>query len=135
MCVDLSLGFLDGETMTGNSDRLYIFGLQHASLSITSSQSLPKLMSVKSVTPSNHHFIPFSSCLRYFPASESFIKSQFFTSGGQSIGVSASAENVYSGLISFRMDWLDILAVHGTLKSLLPHHTSKASILQCSAFF
>ena len=61
--------------------------------------------------------------------------SQFFTSGGQSIGVSASAENVYSGLISFRMDWLDILAVHGTLKSLLQHHNSKASILQHSAFF
>ena len=66
-------------------------GLQHASLSITNSQSLPKLMSIKSVMPSNHHFIPFSSCLRYFPASESFIRSQFFTSGGQSIGVSPSA--------------------------------------------
>ena len=57
--------------------------------------------------------------------------SQFFTSGGQSIGASASA----SGLISFRMDWLDLLAVQGTLKSLLQHHSLKASILQCSAFF
>ena len=59
--------------------------------------------------------------------------SQFFASGGQSIGVSAS--NEYSGLISFRMDWLDLLAVEGTLKSLLQHHSSKASILQRSTFF
>ena len=64
--------------------------------------------------------------------------SQFFASGGQSIGVSASAispSNEYSGLISFRIDWLDLLAVQGTLKSLLKHHSSKASILQHSAFF
>ena len=63
--------------------------------------------------------------------------SQFFPSGGQSIGVSALApvhSNEYSGLISFRMDWLDLLAVQGTLKSLLQHHSSKTSIL-CSAFF
>ena len=62
--------------------------------------------------------------------------SQFFASGGQSIRVSASTSfSKYSGLISFRMDWLDLLAVQGTLKSLLQHHSSKASILQCSAFF
>ena len=65
--------------------------------------------------------------------------SQFFTSGGQSIGASASASvllmNIHSGLISFRMDWLDLLAVQGTLKSLLQYHSSKASILWCSAFF
>ena len=64
--------------------------------------------------------------------------SQFFASGGQSIGVSALASVIpmeYSGLISFRMDWLDLLAVQGTLKSLLQHHSSKASILQGSAFF
>ena len=64
--------------------------------------------------------------------------SQFFASGGQSIGVSASASalpNEYSGLISFRMDWLDLLAVQGTLKNLLQHHSSKASILWRSAFF
>ena len=64
--------------------------------------------------------------------------SQFFTSSGQSIGVSVSASvisNEYSGLISFRVDWLDLLAVQGTLKSLLQHHSSKASVLQCSAFF
>ena len=63
---------------------------------------------------------------------------QLLTSGGQSIGVSASTSvlpNEYSGLISFRMDWLDLLAVQETLKSLLQHHSSKTSILQCSAFF
>ena len=64
--------------------------------------------------------------------------SQLFVSGGQSIGVSASnisPSNEHSGLISFRMDWLDLLAVQGTLKSLLQHHSSKASILRRSAFF
>ena len=66
--------------------------------------------------------------------------SQLFTSGGQSIGVSASTSvlrknNEYSGLISFRMDWLDLFGVQGTLKSLLQHHSSKASILQHPAFF
>ena len=63
---------------------------------------------------------------------------QLFASGDQSIGVSASSispSNEYSGLISFRMDWLDLLAIQGTFKSLLQHHSSKASILQCSAFF
>ena len=63
----------------------------------------------------------------------SFKMSQFFTSGDQSIGVSAS--NEYSGLIPFRMDWFDLLAVQGTRKSLLQHHSSKASILWRSAFF
>ena len=64
--------------------------------------------------------VPFSACLQSFPASGSFQMSQLFASGGQSIGVSASASpsNEYSGLISFRMDWLDLLAVQGTLKSL-----------------
>ena len=90
--------------------------------------------------------VPFSSCLQSFPASGSFPMSQFFTSGGQNIGVSASASvlpvNIQdwfplglTGLISFRMDWLDLLAVQGTLKSLLQHHNSKASILWRSAFF
>ena len=81
--------------------------------------------------------IPFSSCLQSFPASGSFPRSQLFTSGGQSIGVSASTSvpsNEHPGLI-FRMDWLDLLAVQGTLKSLLQHHSSKASILWPLAFF
>ena len=61
--------------------------------------------------------------------------SQFFASGSQSIEVSISPSNEYSGLISFRMDWLDLLAVQGTLKSLLQHHSSEASVLRHSAFF
>ena len=77
--------------------------------------------------------VPFSSCLQSFSASGSFSMSQFFTSGSQSIGVSASASVLPT--ISFRMDWLDLLAVQGTLKSLLQHHSSKPSILWCSAFF
>ena len=79
--------------------------------------------------------IPFSSCLPLLPASRSFPMSQFFASGGQSFSFSISPSNEYSGLISFRMDWLDLLAVQGTLKSLLQHHSSKASILWYSAFF
>ena len=83
--------------------------------------------------------IPFSSYLQSFLASRSFPISQFFASSGQSIEASASARpsNEYSGLISFRMDWSDLLAesLQGTLKSLLQHHSSKASILRCSAFF
>ena len=82
--------------------------------------------------------VPFSSCLQSFPTSGSFQMSQLFASGGQSTGVSASGSvlpNEYPGLISFRMDWLDLLAVQGILKSLLQHHSSKASILRCSALF
>ena len=82
--------------------------------------------------------IPFSSHLQSFPASGSFQMSQLFPSGGQSIGTSAlsiSPSNEYSGPISFRIDWLKLLAVQGTLKSLFKHHSSKASILWCSAFF
>ena len=83
--------------------------------------------------------VPFSSHLQSFPALGSFQMSQFFTSDGQSIEVSIifsiSLSNKYSGLISCRMDWLDLLAVQGTLNSLLQLHNSKASILQCSAFF
>ena len=83
--------------------------------------------------------IPFSSCPQSFPASGSFPMSQLFASGGQSIGVSASTSvlpmNTQDWSSSFTMDWLDLLAVQGTLKSLLQHHSSKASILQRSAFF
>ena len=79
--------------------------------------------------------VPFSSCLQSFPASGSFPMSQFFVSGGLNMRASASVPHEYSGLTSFRMDWLDLLAVQGTLKSLLQNHSSKASILQCSAFF
>ena len=77
--------------------------------------------------------MPFSSCLQSFPEIGSSQMSQLFASGGQSTGVSASASALL--MISFSMDWLDLLAVQGTLKSLIQHHSSKASILWCSAFF
>ena len=76
---------------------------------------------------------PFSFELQSFPASGSFQMSRLFASGGQSFNISPS--NEHSGLISFRMDWMDLLAVQGTLKSLFQHHSSKASILWRSAFF
>ena len=81
--------------------------------------------------------IPFSSCPQSFPASGSFPISQFTHQVAKywSFSFSISPSNEYSGLISFRMDWLDLLAVPGSFKSLLKYHTSKASILWCSAFF
>ena len=111
-----------------------------ASLSNTKSRSLPKLMSIESVMPSNHLILchPLLPLLQSFPASGSFPMSQLFASGGQSIGVSASASspsNEHSGLLSFRIDWFDLLAVQRALKSLLRHHSSKASILRHSACF
>ena len=80
---------------------------------------------VSDVIQPSHPVVTISSCPQSLPASESFPMSQLFAWGGQEI----------PGLISFRMDWLDLLAVQGTLKSLLQHHSSKASILRCSAFF
>ena len=85
----------------------------------------------------SHPVVPFSSCSQSFPASGSFPMSQLFASVGQNISFSfnISPSNEHPGLISFRMDWLDLLAVQGILKSLLQHHSPKASVLQCSAFF
>ena len=78
----------------------------------------------------------FSSCCQSFPTSESFLTSQFFTSGGYwTFSFIISPSNEYSGLLSFGIDWFDLLEVQGTLKRLLQHHTSKASIFQRSAFF
>jgi len=85
----------------------------------------------------SHPLVPFSSCLQSFPASGSFPMSQFFTSGGKNIGISSlsiSPSNEYSGLISFRMDWLDLLAVQRTLKSLLQYHSSKRTSQYIIAF-
>ena len=91
------------------------------------------------VQPSQPLPFPFPSALfQSFPASESFPKSPLFTSGGQSIEASASCihpSNEYSGLISFRTDWLELFAAQGTLKSFLQHHRLKASVFWCSAFF
>ena len=103
---------------------------RQASLSITNSwvhsNSCPLSRWCHSTISSS--VVPFS-CLQSFPASGSVPLNQFFESGGQSIGVSASPSvlpvNEYSGLISFRMDWLDLLAIQGTLKSLFQHHSSK----------
>ena len=107
-----------------------------ASLSVTNSQRLLKLMSIESVTPfiTSSSVVPFSSRLQSFPASGFFQMSQFFT-WYWSFSFSISPFNEHPGLSSFRMDWLDLLAVQGTLKSLLQHHSSKASNLLWSTFF
>ena len=111
-----------------------------ASLSITSSWSLLKLMSTEWVMPSNHFILChpllllpsiFSSIRVFSKKSVSRIRWPEYWSFSFSISLS----NAYSGLISFRMHWLDFFAVQGTLKSLLQHHSPKASILQSSAFF
>ena len=110
-------------------------------MSITNSQSLPKLMSIESVMPSNNLILccPLLLLPSIFPSIRVFSIDQFFTSGGHSIGVSYSTSvlpmNNQDWSISYRMDWLDLFAVQGTLKSLLQHHSSKASILWHSAFF
>ena len=110
------------------------------SLSITNFCSLLKLMSIESVMPSNH-LIP---CHPLFLLPSIFPSIRVFTNESAlhirwpkywSFSFNISASNEYSELVSFRMDWLDLLAVQGTLKSLLQHHSSKASILQRSAFF
>ena len=90
---------------------------------------------IDAIQPS--YVIPFSSYLQSFPASEFFLMNQFFVSGSQSIGACLiiRPSNEYSRLISFRIDWFDLLAVQGTPKSLLQYHSSKPSILQRSVFF
>ena len=106
-----------------------------ASLFITSSWSLLKLMSIESVMPSNH--LPFSSCLQPFPASRSFLMSQLFASGGQSIGASAPASVLPMNIQGwFPLGLTGLISLQSKrLKSLLQHHSSKVSILQHSAFF
>ena len=113
---------------------------QQASLSITNSWSLPKLMSIESVMPSNHLILcrpllllpPVPPSIRVFSTEPALcIRWPKYWS----FSFNMSPSNEHSGLISFRMDWLDLLVVQGTLKSLLQHHSSKASVLQGSAFF
>ena len=111
-----------------------------ASLSITNSQSLPKLMSIESVMPSNrlilcHPLLPLPSI---FPSTRVFSNQSVLCirqPNYWSFSFSISPSNEYLGLISFRIDWLDLFAVQGTLKSLLQHHSSKASVILLSAFF
>ena len=111
-----------------------------ASLSITSSRKLLKLMSIESVMPANHLILcrPLLLSPSLFPSirvfsNESVLHIRWPKYWSFSFSISPSSEHL--GLIIFRMDWLDLPAVQGTLKSLLQHHSSKASILQCSAFF
>ena len=111
-----------------------------ASLSITNSRSSPKLMCIELVMPSSHLILcrpllllpPIPSSIRVF-SNESTLRMRWPKYWSFSVSISPSNEHL--GLISFRMDWLDLLAVQGTLKSLLQHHSSKASILWHSAFF
>ena len=111
-----------------------------ASLPITNSRSLLKLISIELVMPSNH-LIPCHPLLlppSIFPSIRVFSNESILHIRWPkywTFSISISPSNEYSGLISFRMDWLDLLAVQGTLKSLLQHHSSKVSILWCSAFF
>ena len=114
--------------------------MRQASLSITNSWSLLKLMSIESVMPSNHLVFcrPLLLLHSIFPSirvfsNESVLRIRWPKYWSFSFSISPSDE--YPGLISFRMGWLDLLAVQGTLKNLLQHHSSKASILWCSAFF
>ena len=123
------------------SDSLWPHGLQHTRL-LYPSPTPGVCSNICSLSQWCHpttsfSVAPFSSCPQSFPASGSFLVSWLFASGGQRIGVSASGSVLpmhILGLISFRIAWFDLLAVQGTLKSLLQHHSSKASI-QCSAFF
>ena len=108
-----------------------------ASLSITSSRSLLKLMSIKLVMPSNHLIFchPLLLLPSIFPSIRVFSKESVLAKILEFQFQHESFLNEHSGLISFRMDWLNLLDVQGTLKSLLQHHSSKASILRCTAFF
>ena len=109
-------------------------------LSIINSQSSLKLMSIESVMPSSHLILcrpllllpPIPPCIRVF-SNESTLHMSW--PKYRSFSFSISPSNEHPGVISFRMDWLDLLSVQGTLKSLLQHHSSKASVLWCSAFF
>ena len=123
------------------SDSLPSHGLQRSRIPCPSptpraySNSCPSLRWCHPTISSS--VVPFSSFLQSFPASGSFPMSQFFASGGQSIGVSASASVLPMNIqdwFPFKMDWLDLLAIQGTLKSLLQYHSSEASILRHSAF-
>ena len=111
-----------------------------ASLSIPNSWSLPKLMSIELVMPSNHPILcrPLLLLPSVFPSIRVFSNESALCISWPKywrFSFNISPSNEHPGLISFRMDWLDLLAVQGTLKSLLQHNSSKASILWCSAFF
>ena len=149
----MDVGWLDGINSACNRQfssvqslscvRLFVTpwtAAHQASLSITDSGSLLKLMSIVSVMPSNHLIFccPLFLLPSIFPSIGVFSHESALCSRwpkNWSFSVNISPSNEHSGLISFRMDWLDLLAVQGTLKSLLQHHSSNASILRCAAFF
>ena len=126
--------------------QLFMTAARQASLSITDSQSLLKLMSIELVMPSNHLILchPLLLLPSIFPSFRVFPMNQLSLSNELALhtrwpkywhfSFSISPSNEYSGVISFSIDWLDLLAVQGTLKNLLHHHSSKASVLWCSAF-
>ena len=140
-CVDFCCQFSSVQSLS--HVRLFVTpwtAAHQASLSITSSWSLLKLMSIQSVMPSNHLILccPLLLPPSIFPSLMVFSKESVLRirwPNYWSFSFSISPSNEYSGLISFRIDWLDLLAVQGTLKSLLQHCSSKASIFQRSAFF
>ena len=148
-----TLLFNSGNNITGFStvssvqslSRVWLFATPwiaapQASLSNTNSHSLLKPMSIESVMPSNHLILchpllllpPIPPSIRVFPSESALLMRQ---PRYWSFSFSISPSNEHPGLTSFRMDWLDLLAVQGTLKSLLQHHSSKVSLFQCSAFF
>ena len=117
---------------------LTLCSLHQVSLSFIISQSLLKLMSIQSAMPSNHLILchPLLLLTSIFPSIRVFSnESILYSRWPKYCSFSISPSNEYSRLISFRIDWFDLLAVHGTLQSLFQHHSSKASILQCSAIF
>ena len=139
VCTDV--WYCTSSVQTLSTVRLFAIPLTaacQASLSITNSRRLLKLMSIESVMPSNHLILcrPLLLLPSIFPSIRVFSNESALCIRCQkywSFSFSISPSNDHSGVISFRMDWLDLLAVQGTLKSLLQHHSSKASILQCSA--
>ena len=139
----MSLGYSKVFSTVQSLSRVQLFATpwtaaHQASLSITNSQSLPKLMSIESVMPSNYHILchPLLVLPSIFPQIRVFSKESVLRIRRPKYwSFSISPSNEHSGLISFRIDCLDLLEVQGTLKSLLQHHNSKVSILQHSAFF
>ena len=141
MWLDCSMSFSSVQLLS----RVWLFATpwttaRWISLSVTNFQSLLKLMSIESVMPSNHLILcrPLLLPPSIFPSIRVFSNETVLCIRWPkywSFSFSISPSNEYSELISFRMDWLDLLAVQGILKSLLQHHSSKASILQCSAIF
>ena len=141
MCICVSIMFSSVQSLS----RVWLFATpwtaaRQAFLSITNSQSPPKPMSIESVMPSNHLIL----CCPLLFLPSIFLSIRVFSNESAlhirwpkywSFSFSINPSNEYLVLISFRMDWLDLLAVQGTLKSLLQHHSSKASILRCSTFF